>query len=116
MTPQNPLTSLISDYISDSLANDGVTARELAESIKAELREWAVYHRVQMEKAERVLELLKGQNLDYITGLDLSEPTPPTSVTNDWWDNDKLTYKPYIPSDKLEYNIPGGDDTIKFTL
>lgn len=49
---------MIKDFISDALSNESVTAQDIASVIRDELNEWIKYHRLQMEKAEKVLGLL----------------------------------------------------------
>ena len=53
------LKSILSDYLADSLSDDTLTAQDIAAAIRDGIDEWAQYHRTQLEKAEKVLTLLR---------------------------------------------------------
>ena len=56
---QKQLASILNDYLSDALNDDNYTPDELAAAIRDSISEWVEYHRVQMEKAQKVVELLQ---------------------------------------------------------
>ena len=53
------LRSILSDYLADALSDDTLSSQDIATAIRDEINEWAKYHRTQVEKAEKVLTLLK---------------------------------------------------------
>ena len=59
---------MLSDFVTDALNDEKHSPEEIVDAIRSSISEWVEYHRVQGQKAERVLELLNGQQaLDYDT-------------------------------------------------
>ena len=51
---------MLSDFVTDALNDEKHSPEEIVEAIRGSISEWVEYHRVQGQKAERVLELLHG--------------------------------------------------------
>ena len=69
------ILDMLSDFVTDALNDEKHSPEEIVEAIRGSISEWVEYHRVQGQKAEKVLELLNGygnQTLGYdtITGVD----------------------------------------------
>ena len=96
---------MIKDIITDALSDDSLTAEDIASVIRDELNEWVKYHRVQMEKAEKVLGLLDPvHDMSKFDKFDLFGGT--NSLGEDL----------YSPSDLISSYRPSStiNDTIKF--
>jgi hypothetical protein len=88
---------MLSDFVTDALNDEKHSPEEIVDAIRSSISEWVEYHRVQGEKAERVLELLNGygnQTLGYdtITGEEVVLRTP--SVDKISFDSSQYPYNP----------------------
>jgi len=64
------ILDMLSDFVTDALNDEKHSPEEIVDAIRSSISEWVEYHRVQGQKAERVLELLNGygnQTLGYDT-------------------------------------------------
>ncbi len=55
------ILNMLSDFVTDALNDENHSPEEIVDAIRSSINEWVEYHRVQGQKAERVLELLNGQ-------------------------------------------------------
>ena len=66
------ILDMLADFVTDALNDDKHTPEEIVDAIRGSVSEWVEYHRVQGQKAEKVLELLQGYKPinfdDIITG------------------------------------------------
>lgn len=60
------ILDMLSDFVTDALNDEKHSPEEIVDAIRSSINEWIEYHRVQGQKAEKVLELLNGsQTVDY---------------------------------------------------
>lgn len=94
-------TVVIKDAISDALGDESASAQEIANVIRDELKEWIEYHRLQMEKAEKILELLASahdtnkfnDNFNLFGGIS----------DHNWSPSYDSVFKPYVPNDSIKF-------------
>ena len=96
---------LIKHAITDALSEESITAQDLASAIREEINEWVKYHRVQMEKAEKVLGLLDPvhdmSKFDLFGG---SSNLPGGMADDIYSPSDLITnYKTFVPNDSITF-------------